>query len=161
MYVWGGYGKPGFRPFFEYAHRVESETDMKIANLITWQKRRAYGVQHNYLSTREEFLYMVKGDIKRPAVFNVPYLDTKRGYTGYNAKYPAKSEFYRRNNVWTDITEILRQGPSSPKAHQGFRDSHPRKHEPRRLVVRPIRRIIHDGMGRTKAVTQLDLRRER
>jgi DNA modification methylase len=64
-------------------------------------------VQHNYLSTREEILYMVKGNIKKPVTFNVPYLDTKRGYAGYNAKYPAKSEFYRRNNVWTDITEIF------------------------------------------------------
>lgn len=50
---------------------------------------------------------MVKGNIKKPATFNVPYLDTKRGYAGYDAKYPAKSEFYRRTNVWTDITEIF------------------------------------------------------
>ena len=107
MYVWGGYGIPGFRPFFEYAHRVEYETPMRISNLITWHKKRAYGVQHNYLSTREEILYMVKGNIKKPATFNVPYLDTKRGYAGYDAKYPAKSEFYRRTNVWTDITEIF------------------------------------------------------
>ena len=108
MYVWGGYGIPGFRPFFEYAQRVEGESPLRISNLITWLKKRAYGVQHNYLSTREEILYMVKGNIKKPATFNVPYLDTKRGYAGYDAKYPAKSEFYRRTNVWTDITEIFR-----------------------------------------------------
>ena len=107
LYVWGGYGIPGFRPFFEYAHRVEHESVMQISNLITWHKKRAYGVQHNYLSTREELLYMTKGNPKKPAVFNVPYLETKRGYAGYNPKYPAKSEFYRRTNVWTDITEIF------------------------------------------------------
>ena len=107
MYVWGCYGIPGFRPFFEYASRVESETIMRIANFITWSKKRAYGVQHNYLATQEDILYMIKGDIKKPAVFNVPLLDTKRGYAGYNEKYPAKSEFYRRTNVWTDITEIF------------------------------------------------------
>ena len=107
FYIWGGYGIPGFRPFFEYSHRVEHETIMQIANLVTWHKKRAYGVQHNYLSTREELLYMTKGNIKKPAVFNVPYLDEKRGYAGYNAKYPAKSEFYRRTNVWTDITELF------------------------------------------------------
>lgn len=107
MYVWGGYGVSGFRPFFEYASRVECETDLKISNLITWSKRRAYGVQHNYLSTREEMLYMVKGDAKKPFVFNVPLLETKRGYAGYNEKYPAKSEFYRRTNVWTDINELF------------------------------------------------------
>ena len=107
MYVWGGYGIPGFRPFFEYAHRIEFESPMQISNLVTWQKKRAYGVQHNYLSTREEVLYMVKGNIKKPAVFNVPYLESKRGYSGYNTKYPAKSEYYRRTNVWTDTTEIF------------------------------------------------------
>lgn len=108
MYVWGGYGVPSFRPFFEYATRVEVETQLRISNLITWSKKRAYGVQHNYLSTREELLYMVKGNIKKPATFNVPYLSSKRGYSGYNAKYPAKSEYYRRTNVWTDTTEIFR-----------------------------------------------------
>jgi modification methylase len=107
MYVWGGYGVQGFRPFFEYASRVEGETDMRISNFVTWAKKRAYGVQHNYLSTREEILYMVKGDIKKPYVFNVPLLETKRGYAGYNAKYPAKSEFYRRTNVWTDVNELF------------------------------------------------------
>lgn len=107
FYVWGGYGVPGFRPFFEYASRVESETPLRVANIVTWSKKRAYGVQHNYLATREDVLYMVKGNVKKPAVFNVPYLDTKRGYSGYNPKYPAKSEFYRRTNVWTDVTEIL------------------------------------------------------
>ena len=36
------------------------------------------------------------------------FAHAKRGYAGYNAKYPAKSEFYRRTNVWTDVTEIFR-----------------------------------------------------
>jgi site-specific DNA-methyltransferase (adenine-specific) len=107
MYVWGGYGVPGFRPFFEYTSRVESETTLCLSNLITWSKKRAYGVQHNYLSTREDMAYLIKGNPKKPAVFNVPYLDSKRGYAGYNTKYPAKSEFYRRTNVWMDVTEIF------------------------------------------------------
>lgn len=107
MYVWGGYGVPKFRPFFEYAARVESETDLNISNLITWSKKRAYGVQHNYLSTREELLYMVKGNIKKPSIFNVPLLETKRGYAGYNLKYPAKSEYLRRTNVWMDVNELF------------------------------------------------------
>jgi len=107
MYVWGGYGVPGFRPFFEYASRVEGETDLQMSNFVTWSKKRAYGLSYNYLSTREEVLFLVKGNPKKPAVFNVPYLQTKRGYAGYNAKYPARSEFYRRTNVWTDVTEIF------------------------------------------------------
>lgn len=108
FYVWGGIGKPGFRPFLRYLSEVEQEGKFELANLITWSKKRAYGVQNNYLWTREECAYFVYGDAKRPRCFNVPLLDTKRGYAGYNAKYPAKSEFYRRTNVWTDINEIFR-----------------------------------------------------
>ena len=49
-----------------------------MSNIITWSKKRAYGVQHNYLQTREDLLYLVKGDIKKPTTFNVPYLDEKQ-----------------------------------------------------------------------------------
>lgn len=108
FYVWGGVGKPGFRPFLRYLSEVEQEGKFELANLITWSKKRAYGVQNNYLWTREECAYFIFGDAKKPRCFNVPLLDTKRGYAGYNAKYPAKSEFYRRTNVWTDINEMFR-----------------------------------------------------
>jgi len=113
FYVWGGYGKPGFRPFFEYAARLEAETEWRISNLLTWGKKRAYGVQHNYLACREDMLFCILGEPKKPRVFNVPYLDQKRGYEGYNPDYPAKSEYLRRTNVWTDVTEIL-QGKVHP-----------------------------------------------
>lgn len=107
FYVWGGIGKPGFRPFLRYL--VEAETkDFQLASLITWSKKRAYGVRNNYLFTREELAYFTNGDAKKPIIFNVPYLDAIRGYAGYNAKYPAKDERYRRTNVWTDITEIFK-----------------------------------------------------
>jgi DNA modification methylase len=107
FYVWGGLGVPGFRPFIKYLTLAESE-DFQLSNVITWSKKRAYGVKHNYLYTREELAYFVKGDAKKPRTFNIPLLDTKRGYSGYNPQYPAKSEFYRRTNVWTDVTEIFR-----------------------------------------------------
>jgi DNA modification methylase len=113
FYVWGGVGIPGFRPFLRYLSEVEQVNKFELANLITWKKRRAYGVQNNYLFTREECAYFVKGDAKKPLMFNVPLLDEKRGYAGFNKKYPAKSEFYRRSNVWTDITEIM-QGKRHP-----------------------------------------------
>lgn len=109
FYVWGGIGIPDFRPFIKYLARMEDDLDLKIANLITWGKKRAYGIQHNYLFTREECVYLFNGEnIKKPHCFNVPLLDVKRGYTGYNKKYPAKSDFKRRTNVWTDITEIMK-----------------------------------------------------
>lgn len=108
MYVWGGIGLPNFRPFYRYLVEVENQTGLKLANHITWKKKRAYGVQHNYIFTREELAYLLKGsDIKKPKKFNIPLLATKRGYAGYNAKYPAKSEFYRRTSVWDDVTEIF------------------------------------------------------
>lgn len=117
FYVWGGIGRPGFRPFIRYLTDVEEATTFELANLITWKKKRGYGVQNNYLFTREECAYFVKGNAKKPRCFNVPLLDEKRGYSGYNAKYPAKSEFYRRTNVWTDITEIMR-GKQHPTQKQ-------------------------------------------
>jgi len=108
FYVWGGIGQPGFRPFFRYLVDVE-RPGLKLANLITWKKRRAYGVQHNYLFTREECAYLINGpDIKKPRCFNVPLLAEKRGYAGYDPKHPALSDFYRRTNVWTDVTEVMR-----------------------------------------------------
>jgi len=113
FYVWGGIGKPGFRPFFRYVAEVESAGRFELANLITWKKRRGYGVQNNYLFTREECAYFVNGSAKRPATFNVPYLNELRGYAGFNKKYPAKSPLYRRSNVWTDINEMM-QGKVHP-----------------------------------------------
>lgn len=110
FYVWGGIGKPGFRPFFKYINLVEESTNnnLELSNLITWSKKRAYGVKHNYLFTREECAYFCNGNIKKPNVFNIPLLGVKRGYAGFNSKYPAKSEFKRRTNVWNDITEVMR-----------------------------------------------------
>lgn len=106
-YVWGGIGKPGKpRVFFDWLARVERDTGLHIHTLITWSKKRAYGKADNYLFTREECAMLVKGD--RPRTFHVPLLDAKRGYAGYDPRYPAKSEFLRRTNVWTDVTEIFR-----------------------------------------------------
>jgi DNA modification methylase len=103
--MWGGIGKHGHRPFLHFAATVEADfPEWTIANWITWRKKRAYGVQRNYLFTREECLILTRGT----PTFNIPYLAQERGYDGYNKDYPAKSKFLRRTNVWTDITEILR-----------------------------------------------------
>lgn len=104
-YVWGGIGKYKNRTFFKFLAEVEQETNLHLKNVITWNKKRAYGKSDDYLFTREEIAWLVKGD--KPTVFNIPLLNEKRGYAGYNAKYPAKSEYKRRTNVWTDITEVF------------------------------------------------------
>lgn len=109
LWVWGGIGKPLFRPFYRYLVEVEMDGDFLLANHITWKKKRAYGIQHNFLFTREEIAVLHKGhDIKKPLIFNIPLLDKLRGYAGYDPEHPAKSEFLRRTNVWDDITEIFR-----------------------------------------------------
>jgi len=104
-YIFGGIGTPNNRPFFNFILRTESETPWQLSNFITWKKSRAYGVQHNYLFCREELAFFINGDIKRPAIFNIPLLNDLRGYPGYNKKYPAKSPYLRRSNVWTDPIE--------------------------------------------------------
>lgn len=58
FYVWGGIGNVGFRPFFKYVSEVEEKDKFELANLITWKKRRAYGLSYNYLFTREELAYL-------------------------------------------------------------------------------------------------------
>lgn len=108
LYMWGGYGTPNNRAWYRFVIGLEERTNWRMASHITWSKRRAYGTKWNYLSTREELAYCVLGDVKKPRTFNVPLLETKRGYAGYNKKYPAKSEFYRRTLVWTDVNEIMR-----------------------------------------------------
>lgn len=132
FYVWGGVGRVGFRPFFKYVTLVEQKSQFELSNLVTWSKRRAYGTKNNYLFTREELAFFVNGSAKRPRVFNVPLLDKERGYAGYNKKYPAKSKYYRRTNVWTDVNEIFRG-----KVHVA--------QKPRRVIEIPIE--VHTSCG--------------
>lgn len=103
--MWGGTGQPKKRPFILFAATVERDfPEWTILNWITWGKKRAYGVAGNYLYTREECLILTRGT----PVFHIPLLEKERGYEGYNPKYPAKSKFLRRTNVWSDISEIFK-----------------------------------------------------
>lgn len=105
--MWGGIGKPHNRVFLRTILMIEDKHGFDLKNLITWSKKRAYGKADDYLFTREELAWFQRRN-EKPRAFNIPLLEEKRGYAGYNAKYPAKSEFKRRTNVWTDVTEILR-----------------------------------------------------
>lgn len=105
-YIWGGVGKPHNRIFFEWLSQVERRSLLTLWDLITWSKKRAYGVKDRYLFTREECAVLIKGD--RPKIFHIPLLEKERGYAGYNKDYPAKSKFLRRTNVWTDVTELFK-----------------------------------------------------
>lgn len=106
-YIWGGIGTPHNRIFFEWLSKVEEETKMTLRNLITWRKRRGFGTSHNYLFTREECAWLVNNETGKPKTFHIPLLDQERGYPGFNLRFPAKSKFLRRTNVWTDINELF------------------------------------------------------
>jgi len=115
LVFFGGIGKHGHRPFFNLMQRIEADGLFMYRNLITWSKRRAYGKSHDYLFCREEIAwYSVSGE-RTEVVFNIPLLDEKRGYAGFNPKYPAKSEYKRVTNVWTDIPELMRPERNAQK----------------------------------------------
>ncbi len=108
LLIWGGIGSVGNRAFLRFLYEAERDSAFYLKNLITWSKKRAYGKKDDYLFTREELAWFQRKGEEKEYVFNIPLLDVKRGYPGYNPKYPAKSEFKRRTNTWTDITEIMR-----------------------------------------------------
>jgi len=104
----GGLGKHGDKPLFRTMLAIEAKCLLQYRNLITWKKRRAYGKSHDYLFCREEIAWYSVSKERTGVTFNVPLLDEKRGYEGFSKKYPAKSEFKRVSNVWTDIPELMR-----------------------------------------------------
>lgn len=106
LIMFGGIGKHGAHPLFDVMRRAEQW--LTFRNMITWKKRRAYGKSHDYLFCREEILWYSRSAERTEVTFNIPLLDVKRGYAGFNSKYPAKSEYKRVSNVWDDIPELMR-----------------------------------------------------
>lgn len=104
----GGIGKHEERPFFSLLQKIEEKNLLHYRNLITWGKRRAYGKSHDYLFCREEIAWYSMSPERTKVTFNIPLTNIKRGYAGFSKKYPAKSEFKRVSNVWTDIPELQR-----------------------------------------------------
>jgi adenine-specific DNA-methyltransferase len=105
----GAIGKHGERPLFEVMKLMDGpDSPYFYRNLITWQKRRAYGKSHDYLFCREEIAWYSCASARTVVRFNIPLTSEKRGYAGFNPKYPAKSEYKRVSNVWTDIPELMR-----------------------------------------------------
>jgi len=105
-YFFGGIGKYKDRPFYELGSKLEEKTPWRIYDHITWGKKRFIGSPYKYGFAREEIFFLVN-DNERPKTFNIPLLDKLRGYEGFNKKYPAKSPYLRRTNVWSDISEII------------------------------------------------------
>lgn len=107
LILFQGIGKHGLHPIFDVVKGLEQDGWI-FRNWITWKKRRAYGKSHDYLFCREEILWFSMSEERTDVTFNIPLTTEKRGYAGFNEKYPAKSEYKRVSNVWDDIPELMR-----------------------------------------------------
>jgi len=106
----GALGSHGVRPFQRVMMEVEeplNRLNLTYRNCITWKKRRGYGKSHDYLFCREEIAWYSANPERTGVTFNIPYLNEKRGYEGWNKDYPAKSEYKRVSNVFADIGEVM------------------------------------------------------
>lgn len=99
------YGSLGKRQitFARLAIMIEDEKMFLRQNWITQRNTRGIGSKKNYMSAREELLFLTKTD---NYTFNIPYLEEKslRKDLGANGK-PRKNTYKRVSNVWYDITE--------------------------------------------------------
>lgn len=102
LILWGGVG-PKPLTFARLAIMIEDNDLFKIKNWVTQRNSRGIGTKNNYMSAREDFLFLTKTD---NYTFNIPYSAEKsiRKDLGANGK-PRKNEFKRISNVWYDISE--------------------------------------------------------
>lgn len=113
----------------------------KFKNLITWKKQRGYGTQRNWMYTREEIIFAIKGK----HYFQVQYSDELRPHYTYGflgrlaSKYKPLSEYKRVSNVWTDIQEITPGVGNKPEWTK-----HPTQ-KPEALIERIIKASSKEG----------------
>jgi len=102
LILWGSVGKRQIT-FARLAIMIEDEKILTRQNWITQRNTRGIGSTRNYMSAREDMLFLTKGD---NYTFNIPYLDEKslRKDFGANGK-PRKNTHKRVSNVWSDIAE--------------------------------------------------------
>ncbi|MHB1661869.1 MAG: DNA-methyltransferase [bacterium] len=102
LMLWGSLGKRQIT-FARLAVMIEDENLFIRQNWITQRNTRGIGSAKNYMSAREDMLFLTKSD---NFTFNIPYTEEKslRKDLGYNGK-PRKNTHKRVSNVWSDITE--------------------------------------------------------
>lgn len=103
LMLWGSVGKREIT-FARLAIMIEDNGLFHRQNWITQRNTRGIGAQTNYMSAREDLLFLTKNSKKY--TFNVPYSEEKseRKDMGNNGK-PRKNTHKRVSNVWHDITE--------------------------------------------------------
>lgn len=102
LILWGSVGKKQIT-FARLAIMIEDEKIFARQNWITQRNTRGIGSNKNYISAREDFLFLTK---TQNYTFNVPYSNEKstRKDLGANGK-PRKNAYKRISNVWYDIAE--------------------------------------------------------
>lgn len=146
----GGVGYHGHHPFWDAVQGLEEYGSPYLRNIITWKKRRAYGKSHDYLFCREEIAWFSVAKGRKDVTFNIPYTDVKRGYAGFNKKYPAKSEYKRVSNVWDDIPELMRPERETQKPVPLMERLVLTHSNPRDLVVDPFCGLGTTGVASLK-----------
>jgi site-specific DNA-methyltransferase (adenine-specific) len=103
LILWGSVGEKQIT-FARLAIMIEDENIFYRRNWITQGNKRGIGAKTNYMSAREDFLFLVKD--QKNFTFNIPYKEeaSTRKDLGKNGK-PRKNKFKRVSNVWSDITE--------------------------------------------------------
>lgn len=102
MILWGGVGEKEIN-IARLVIMIEDEDLLIRQNWVTQRNTRGYGTKRNYMSAREDFLFLTKTE---SYTFNIPYTEEKsvRKDLGANGK-PRTNKFKRVSNVWNDITE--------------------------------------------------------
>lgn len=113
LILWGSVGKRQIT-FARLAIMLEDEHILLRQNWVTQKNTRGIGTKSNYMSCREDFLFLTKST---DYTFNIPYTEekTNRKDMGRNGK-PRRSEFKRVSNVWADVSEAS-QSASERCAH--------------------------------------------
>lgn len=106
FWLWGGIGIPHERVLYRTLLAIEAATKWQMAEQVTWRKKRGYGTNWRCLMNREECLRFVLGDVRKPYFYDPQFTDEVRGYAGFNAKHPAKSEFKRLTMVWDHASDM-------------------------------------------------------
>lgn len=98
FYIWSGVGEKGIMAA-RLACLIEDEfPELKRKNWITMKNQRGFGTQKNWMSTRQELLFYIKGNNKIKYNFKpLHVLDGSKNRLG-QAK--------RVTNVWIDINEV-------------------------------------------------------
>lgn len=98
LYIWSGVGEKEIMAA-RLAIMIEDEfPELKRKNWITMKNQRGFGTQKNWMSTRQELLFYIKGNEKTPYYFKpLHVLDGSKNRLGQDK---------RATNVWIDINEV-------------------------------------------------------